>query len=74
MAIDQMMARHWESWPDEKVPVLGNITPRQAAKTKAGREKLSAILDDMEFRERKNPLPGMSQLKHILKIREELGV
>ncbi|MCB0306922.1 MAG: SEC-C domain-containing protein [Calditrichaeota bacterium] len=73
-AIDQMMARHWESWPDEKVPVLGNITPRQAAKTKAGREKLAAILDDMEFRERKNPLPGMSQLKHILKIREELGV
>lgn len=73
-AIDQMMARHWETWPDEKIPALGNITPRQAAKTKIGREKLAAILDDMEFRERKNPLPGMSQLKYILKIREELGV
>ena len=40
-----MMAKaHWESWFDERIPALDNKTPRQAAKTKIGREKLEALL------------------------------
>jgi hypothetical protein len=39
-------ARHWEAWFDEKIPALGNRTPRQAARTEEGRERLEALLAD----------------------------
>ena len=34
------------AWIDTKVPALGNRTPRQAAKTPKGRERLEALLID----------------------------
>jgi SEC-C motif len=40
--------RHWHAWIDAKVPALGNRTPRQAAKTARGRERLAALLADVE--------------------------
>ena len=44
-AIEAELARkHWEAWVDTKVPALGNKTPRQAAKSAAGRERLEALL------------------------------
>ena len=46
-AIEAELARkHWDAWLDTKVPALGNRTPRQAAKTAAGRERLEALLAD----------------------------
>jgi len=39
-----MMKAHWDNWFNEPIPMLGNKTPRQAAKTKAGQEKLGALL------------------------------
>lgn len=42
--IETMAKAHWESWFDERIPALDNKTPRQAAKTKIGREKLEALL------------------------------
>lgn len=44
----QQNERHWESWLDTRVPALGNRTPRQAARTPEGRERLDALL--AEFR------------------------
>ena len=41
-----LMQRHWDAWIDKKVPALGNRTPRQAAKTARGRERLEALLSD----------------------------
>ena len=46
-AIEAELARkHWDTWLDTKVPALGNRTPRQAARTAAGRERLAALLAD----------------------------
>ena len=42
----ELMKRHWDAWIDTKVPALGNRTPRQAAKTAKGRERLEALLSD----------------------------
>ena len=44
-AIEAELARkHWDAWLDTKVPALGDRTPRQAAKTAFGRERLEALL------------------------------
>jgi hypothetical protein len=42
----ELMRKHWDAWIDTKVPALGNRTPRQAAKTTKGRERLEALLND----------------------------
>ena len=42
--IKAMAEAHWDSWFETKIPVLSNKTPRQAAKTKEGREQLEALL------------------------------
>ena len=39
-----MAKEHWENWFDEKIPMLKNKTPREAAKTKDGKERLEALL------------------------------
>jgi uncharacterized protein (DUF2384 family) len=33
-----MAKEHWENWFNEPIPMLKNKTPREAAKTKEGRE------------------------------------
>jgi hypothetical protein len=46
-ALEAELARkHWDAWLDTRVPALGNRTPRQAARTAAGRERLEALLAD----------------------------
>ena len=42
--LHQMKEAYYHDWIDVPVPMLGNITPRQASKTKAGREKLIDLL------------------------------
>jgi hypothetical protein len=42
--IKNMAEAHWRSWFDQPIPALDDQTPRQAAKTKDGREKLEALL------------------------------
>lgn len=42
--IKQMAEAHWTSWCDQSIPVLNHQTPREAAKTKEGRERLEALL------------------------------
>lgn len=48
--IDEMSRRHWEAWFDEKIPALGGVTPREAAKTPVGRERLEALLAEYVWR------------------------
>lgn len=43
-----MAKNHWITWFDSPIPALNDKTPREAAKTKAGREKLEALLLDYE--------------------------
>lgn len=45
-----LQEQHWTDWLDESVPALGGKTPRQAARSQAGREMLDALLADFEWR------------------------
>jgi hypothetical protein len=47
-AVKRQFEAHYESWADEKLPVLGGQTPRRAVKTADGRAKVEALLDDAE--------------------------
>ena len=39
-----MAEKHWKNWFDQPIPNLKDKTPREAAKTKEGRERLEALL------------------------------
>ena len=55
-ALEAGLARkHWEAWIDTRVPALGNRTPRQAAKTERGRERLAALLADFARTAERSP-------------------
>lgn len=71
--IKKMMKAHWEKWFDEPIPALKGLTPRQAAITKAGRERLEALLTEYEIRDQKS---GMDNLLRpdIKSLRKELGL
>ena len=45
-----MAEQHWESWLDKPIPALRHETPREAAKTATGRERLEALFWDYEWR------------------------
>lgn len=49
--IKAMAKAHWDSWFDMPIPVLGDKTPREAAKTEEGRERLEALLLQYERRD-----------------------
>ena len=49
--VRQYADQHWEAWLNEKVPALGNQTPRQAARTPLGRERLEALLAEYAWRD-----------------------
>jgi hypothetical protein len=52
----RMMAKeHWENWFDQPIPVLGHQTPREAAKSVAGRKKLEALLLEYEHSAQVDP-------------------
>ncbi len=51
----QMGERHWEAWLDTRLPALGNRTPRQAAKTPDGRERLEALLAEFAWSAERTP-------------------
>lgn len=50
-----MAQKYWDAWVDTKVPALGNRTPRQAAKTARGRERLAALLADFARTAERSP-------------------
>jgi hypothetical protein len=52
--------KQWEEWLDEPVPVLTGKTPREAAKTVAGRKRLEALLIDFERNAAETDNPGFA--------------
>jgi hypothetical protein len=55
--IAEFSRKHWIEWLDSPIPALNNKTPRQASKSKNGRERLNILLQDFELRaERQNPV------------------
>ncbi len=70
--ITAMMQDRWKRWLDEPIPALDGKTPRQAAKTKEGRERLEALLFSFERREGR---PGEDLFKpDIDELRSQLGL
>ena len=70
--LEQYSKRHWENWFDQIIPSLSDKTPREAAKTREGREQLEALLLHYERASQEHP-------KNSLKIdipylRKELGL
>lgn len=51
--LKQMANTHWKKWFDEKIPALEHKTPREAVKTKDGRERLEALLLEYEYHDAK---------------------
>lgn len=68
---EEMARRHWRAWLDTPVPALANKTPRQAARTAGGRERLEALLAQFERAVDDSPIPGAA---HLAAIREQLGL
>ena len=42
--LNRMATEHWQQWFDEAVPALSDQTPREAAQTASGQERLHALL------------------------------
>lgn len=71
-AVREMLAAHYEAWVSTDVPALGGLTPLQAVRTPAGREKVRVLVDEMEERGRgmRPPVDPAA----IRRLRERLGL
>lgn len=70
--LKQEIEAHWEEWPNRRLPALQNKTPLQAARTKAGRERLEALLWDFERRNEDVTQPHLRV--DVEAIRKKLGL
>jgi hypothetical protein len=52
-----LKARHYATWPDDSLPALDGLTPREAAAQPKYRARLDTLLKQMEYRESQEP-PG----------------
>jgi hypothetical protein len=47
-AMTEMLRRHYRAWLDDRIPALGNRTPREAVKDPDGREAVEALIAQIE--------------------------
>jgi hypothetical protein len=66
-----MREEHMRDWVDDSIPALGGLTPRAAAKSKAGRRKLELLLKEIEYDE---ATLAPEQRIDIERLRAELGM
>jgi len=71
-AMRALMARHWEAWLETKLPALRFETPRQAAKTPAGRERLEALFTEFAWHARHATQPEL--VPDLAALRARLGM
>ena len=53
--VAEFKARHYADWADRPLPALKGRTPRECARTAAGRRMVDLLLKDMEHREHRSP-------------------
>ncbi len=70
-AIEKMLRAHYETWLDKELPALDGKTPRQAIKTKDGREKVDALLLHLERSQENGPALPEGIIK---KMRQQLNL
>ena len=54
-AVAEFKARHYADWADRPLPALKDRTPRECARTAAGRRAVDVLLKDIEHREHRGP-------------------
>lgn len=69
-----MLERHYRGLLDQPVPMLGNISPRKAARTKKGREKLVGWLKRLENSTAGQPADSPMASYDMSWMWEELGI
>lgn len=72
--MEKLLVSHWKGWVDDKIPALGNKTPRQAVKTTDGRESVEALLLDAERHAARKEQMGDIELTAITDVRRRLGL
>ncbi len=73
-SVKKMAEAHWEKWFDEKIPALNHKTPKQAAKSKEGRELLDALLNSYEQHSANDHERANLFQPDISKLRAKLGL
>jgi hypothetical protein len=71
-AIREMLEKQYLGWIDQKIPALGNRTPKQAVRTAEGREKVIDLVNDWENMQLRNPNPQF--MFDFNRIRKALGL
>ena len=69
--VREVKERHYARWLNDAIPALEGKTPRQAARTKSGRERLKALLDEIELNESHQP---EDERVNVGKMRRLLGL
>jgi hypothetical protein len=71
-------SRQFDNWIDEKIPSIGNITPREAVRTPDGKRRLIDLLKEFENQNEHAMRRGIKGADAIFfpveKIRKELGL
>lgn len=70
--LTKLTEKHFAAWPDTALPALDGRTPREAAKTEAGRRKVSLPLGDFENAQKRKRRVG-ERHSHVNRLRAELG-
>jgi hypothetical protein len=70
-ALAEWLEHYYAAWVDQAVPALGDMTPREAARTRDGRERLDVLLKDMENRAARWPHGGQP---NVGRLRAQLGM
>lgn len=70
--IQKMMSAHFEKWVDSKIPALDGLTPMEAIRTPAGKEKVAALVLEAERHARKMEPPVDDAV--LGKLRKRLGL
>jgi hypothetical protein len=70
--LQEQMKAHWEAWLDMPIPALKGQTPRAAARTPQGRERLEALLMEYEYRNDSALQPELRP--DVAELRRKLGL
>jgi len=70
-ALREAIERYYDEWLDQPVPALGGKTPRQAVRTRAGREQVEVLLKLLENSAARTP---SAPAPDVTRLRRELGI
>lgn len=51
VVLQEILAKHYDSWAEQKIPAIGNISPREAVKSPQGRMRVIDLLKELENRD-----------------------